>query len=994
MANNNQRNANKIPVLIRENPIAASILSKLTSSNNKTFVSPLDSNLPTIALGTYQKVKNNEDILLMFPDIELAIQILVSSIISPNDMIQNNINYKIPDIKIQSSIKQTLIEEIKTYISTNYDLETKLPKIIRETLFTKGAYIEAIVPEASLDDIISQHNFSNVSHEDVLSSIKHLSFGFLGNGNNKTNLSLSIESDIFTIKTDNTVTTNNIKNENLNTVRGKEVEITQEDLNIEITDNFNVFYIQKYKIDAAHESARSKVYKNHLKQNGINILDKFFKPVQAFKQDDYVKVNLKEDASRESIGKPMIINLPTESVIPVHVENDPSKHLGYFVLLDDNGIPIVGNSTLTDDEVNYYNVSNMENDSKMNMIKKAANSLTGMIRPDIKLENLESIYSNLVETMIKKKLKSGMFGELATIKEDADIFRTMFIRALRAQQTKILFLPSELVSYYAVEFRENGTGKSWMEKASVFYSIKAILLFSRVMAYLKNGTSITEIAATLDEQDPNPTATAEKLISEALKTRQNMLPLGVLRPDDIVDWVQKNGMRFNIKHPGLPNMDISYSDTTTSKTIPDDELDNIIKSNIYMSFGLTPEIVESGYSSDFATTVVAKNLLFAKRISNLQNKFNSMLTEHIRKLLVNDMTITAILKGIIENNIGEIRKFLSKTKLEDGDSVLSKLKKKDIVDYILNVFLNEIEVYLPSPETPQANNMKESYENYKTMLDDVFDALFTTENMPNDYFGNISDKLESIKAMYKSACLMRWLADNNYMPEVAELVTKDDNGNYVFNAFESFETFVESIGESYLPFLKKRLKGKSKLDEKLEKVENPDTSSSSSDDESYDDRDYDDNNPEEENNETSTDEEGEKPESEETDGEEPTGSLGGDDAFDDDFGGNDEQVKEPAESKSTSSSKQEKDPTTIKLEQELIKARIEKEKANALKAKADAAAKLEGAGLDKTDVDELEEDDSNNEPIDESQNRAKEEEVNTTEQLGFKFDKKKLNFNL
>jgi hypothetical protein len=929
-----RKSLGNVPQFIKENPIGSSIISKLNRDVTKVNTNPLDANLPNIGLGTYQKIRNNDDIIKISPDIELAIQIITSSIISPNNSLQSNLSYTAPNIKIPGAIKQTLLDRIKQQMNLEYNLETKLTNILRETLFTKGAYIEAIIPEASLDDIISQYGFKgNYSSESFYKAIQHSNYGFLGDTSNDKIIINKVSSEDKSSNSAFKITTQGLASDLINGNNSKTeiITLSPEELGIEVTDNFNILNLQNLLVKNAHYTSRKKVYRNGLsteekKEKEVN-LDLFFRLNSTYQQQDIVKVSTRDDASRKSLGKPLVIKLPTESVIPVHVLNDPSKHLGYFVLLDQNGTPIQGGSVLTDDEAKYYSVSNIETDSKLNTIKKAATGLYGMLSPDIKLDNLEDIYTKIVEDLIKKKLKTGAFGDLADIKDSADIFRTMFVRALRSQQTKILFIPSELVAYYAFEYRENGTGKSWMEKASIFYSIKAILMFARIMAYLKNSTTTTEVNVTLDEFDTNPTLTMEHTMSEILKTRQNMLPLGVIRPDDLVNWIQKAGIKFKWSgNTGLPNMDISTTETNTNYIVPDDELDQTITKNIYMTFGLTPEIVEAGYSTDFATTVIAKNILFAKRISKLQDTFNKLLTDHVRKLIVNDLMLIDDMKDIISIGMTDIKKTLSKNNNEE-DKDFKKLKPNDICNYIIDSFLNELEVYLPSPETPQNETIKAQYDTYKGMLDDVLDAVVSTEFINEEYFGQISGKVDGIRTMLKGACLMKWMQDNNFMPELSELVTKDDEGNYIFNAFDNMELFGDSIVDAFITYMKHRSKAKTKSDKKLEKLEQAGMDSGSSDYSSTTDE-----NTEggaDDNEETSEDISGENT-SDTGSNDTGSGEFNMDDmgmSMGGDFGGK------------GNTSGDQTNPETEKLEQDLLKAKLEKEKAYADRAKAEAIEK-------------------------------------------------------
>ena len=172
-----------IPSLVNDSPQSAALLSKLNTDQSANQRSYTQYNWMDVATSTATKIKNNESVLELLPDLELCIQIVTSSMLDPNGMIDNNLIYTIPDIKLPSDIRASIVEMIRVYIDNNYGLADKLKDIIREAYFTKGAYVEAIIPEASLDRLINKSamyrgqggfNFSNqesIDHPDSLLNI-------------------------------------------------------------------------------------------------------------------------------------------------------------------------------------------------------------------------------------------------------------------------------------------------------------------------------------------------------------------------------------------------------------------------------------------------------------------------------------------------------------------------------------------------------------------------------------------------------------------------------------------------------------------------------------------------------------------------------------------------------------------------------------------------------------------------------------------------------
>ena len=796
----------KITQMVRQKPQLGAYLSKLNRSNKEVPHKPERLNIPQVGKSIQDRIKNNDDIMQLFPDIEVCIRIVVSSILSPNDMTGNNITYNPPDIRLPSNVKQTLISTIQDYIETNYHLEEKLYNICRETLFTKGAYVEAIIPEASVDDAINGWvNKNKVSVENFVGGLSNSPFNFLGLG--KPNIK----------KTINYTT---LMNGNPTTQTGTiDLEVTQEDINIDITDNYKILNLSRMAPDIISKNNRANLGLDFNTAKEEAELDSIFKINDSSKLMETVNISVRNDASRKSIGKPMVMTLPADSVIPVHVTNEPSKHLGYYVILDNNGIPLTVSNELDklmNEDAYRYNSS--EGSTQFNLIRKAKNSLVNLTKKDVRLDNLEELYNQIVEKMIRDKLKQGTLGELADINVNADIYKCMFLRAMKAQKTRILFLPSDLVVYYAFEYRDNGTGKSLLEKANILFSVRAILLFTRMMAMLKNSVTITKVDVKLDDDDPDPEATMSSVISNAMKTRQTQLPFGISNVDDLVEWSHGVGFRYNFKSPGLPDMDISYTDENTSKVVPDDQLDENIRKFIYMSFGLTPEMVDAAYQVDYATTLVSHNLLFAKYVRQKQQTLLPLIRKHIRTFIYNDMELRELLKQNIRDNMKDIRANIKdevKNELLDTE----RFNENTITNYIISKFANELEVYLAEPEVHEADALQKALDVYVQNLDKYLDAIMSDQAVIEKFSGKLNMSMNDIKAVAKTMFIKKWMSENNYLPEVNEFFTKDIDGKPLFNALEEYNTYLEQLIEVVVPFFKGNEKIKKKIDKALEKFD-------------------------------------------------------------------------------------------------------------------------------------------------------------------------------
>lgn len=795
-------NKYKLPTLTMKRPYTAATVSKLNANDKKEKINPLTLNTEQVSKSILSNIKNNDSIMELFPDIELCVRILVSSILSPNDISVTNLNIVSPEIKLPVNIKSQIEDLITVHVNENYDIENKQYDILRETLFTKGAYIEAIIPEAAVDDVIHQRgtytNLSTMTSESLINNYLNGSNGFI-----------SREDYNFDVK-----------------IGDKKLDVSKEDIKLSFTDDFRVLLANEISTEMIHNTINRSLY-GAIEVKDEDKLDKLFgvskedDPIfmdnTKLKDNPYIMVPDASNASRKSIGRPMILKLSPEAVIPIHVVNHPEKHLGYFVLIDKNGIPI--NPELdqyTDERYSMFKSSETNKNMQFNLITKARNALTNITEDDVLLDKIEEIYTEIVDNMIKKKLENGYYNEIATLRDTSNLYHVMFMRALRSQETKLLYLPKELVSYFAFEYRDNGTGRSLLEKSSILFSVRAILMFTRMLATLKNSVTTTVVTANLDEDETDAERTISRIVSNALNTRKTQLPFGIINVDDMVQWAQSVGFRFNIKGGGLPDMDISTEETSTSKVEPDEQIFEWINKSIYASFGLTPQMIDPAYESDYATSLVANNLLFAKFIKQKQAIYNPLITEHIRKILINDMELEGKLREFIKTNLKDIKSSIGLSiKEENKTNDENSIEETSLVEYILKKYKLQSRVELPSPETTEADKLGEALDGYVSKLEKVLDIVLDESNITSEMVGELANSLGTLKNATKTSLVMKWLADNNYMSEITEFLTNDVDGKPVYNVLEDFLGHIDKLVNVGPKFFKDLTKLKDKADEKF-----------------------------------------------------------------------------------------------------------------------------------------------------------------------------------
>lgn len=783
----------------KSNPLVKSLLSKMVRDNThnpqnltktRQGIEPPDHGwLDGVSNHTTTQINDSLNIFQLLPDTELAQQILISSILSPKDMVNTELNFNIDEDVLDNEISGLLLNVVEDYFNRVYKIKPMLSDILSEVLFTKGSYPLLTLPESSIDDIININSSISVeSLKDVLDKNGNLRpMGFLGSprkmeGKKKTisfeNYSREIESSECPIQ----------------------LSIKKFDSRLSVTDNIDIL-----KMPLVHEKMRTDKIKDIYVKNQISIEhlpedDKFFKN-RHYKLLPIIGVPEVTDKDLEStIGHPLVLKLSPESVIPVHTPGDTSNHIGYFILLDPNGYPITKTK-----ETNYYsefnNNLNQNKDLVSNLLRTSNRALNGtqqdsVVNPD----KITKIYADLIEDNLLRRLKNGVLGEAVEISKPLEVYRVMLARALSNMNTQILFIPSSLMTYIAFDYNRYGVGKSLLEDNKILASIRAMLLFANTMAAIKNSVPHTGLNITLDENDPDPASTVEFLMHEYTKNRQANYPLGASSPMDIINFLQNAGIDLMVTgNKAYPETRMEVEDKNRSIVEPNTELQDILKRDYLMSLGLSPESVDASYSVEFATSIISSNLLLTKRVLLLQEKFSYFLTEFMKTYICFSKTLTTTLKTTMEkNNI-----------------------PKDKVDKVFKKFLSSFSVSLPKPDTAKLETQMTAYQAYEEALTKALEAYFNPEFLDSISMGDQEEVVNSTLAALKAYFLRKWLRENNVLPELIDLVTVGNDDKPFIDLMKEHADHMENIGsalEEYMLDVAKKREDRAKaMEEKAKK---------------------------------------------------------------------------------------------------------------------------------------------------------------------------------
>ena len=808
----------KIPALkvVRDQPELAAVISKLvkprvqtplTMSNGENLTAQSQGQLSQISEGLKTKLTDAETTMQLFPDMELAAQILVSSVLSPKDMVSTEILYKAEDANLPAELISKMLESIRTNLDKHYKFKEELPTIIRQVLFEAGSYIKAVIPESSVDELVN--NRKAVIGMESLSELvdekyQVKSLGVLGPSFvfSKPNEVSNSGNTVIGLESFNRQASQYVNFDFKIGGTFKDRPSTESYGDIEVTDNFNLLKLPKIIETNNKNKLRSRISGIRAATEDVKITRDdmramIYKGPQNTSQL-FVAIKDRKATKRRSVGRPLVMKFPTEATIPVHVPGNEKEHIGYFVLVDAEGYFVTRNTM----ESAMHNLVSQPTEA-VNMtsalMQRARKNLQAFDKNNITIDQASQIYADLIEADLTDRLKNGLYGSKAEVAKSQEVYRIMMARALANQYTRLVYVPAELVTYFAFKHHRNGVGKSLLDDLSLQTSLRAILLFAKVMAKVKSSINITRVNMTLDPNDPDPQKTVEMSIHEILRMRQQYFPLGINSPNDLVDWIQRAGFQFTFEgHPGLPQTKFDFETQNLQHQIPDDELDEMLRKQSYMALGLNPETVDNGFNSEFATTVVSNNILMSKRVTQIQEVITQHMADYVKKVTLNDYDLRKELLQIIVDNKDSIDKYLT----DDERKALSE-SPKDFYVELMETFVEGMEVTLPRPDITSIDTQMQAFQSYEEALEKTLDSWISSEIVDNGISGDISNNIDAVKAAVKAYYLRKWMSENNFMAELNDIVAADEDGHALLDLYQLTKEHTQGLIRSALNFIRR-----------------------------------------------------------------------------------------------------------------------------------------------------------------------------------------------
>lgn len=819
--------------------------SKGNISIDTTNINDIQAQAAKIALDA-EDVKTFKALL---PDIRLAEEIFVSAVISPNDMVTEEVKHYINNQFLPSSAVAALTHLVRDNFEKEHKLPSQINQILRECLFGTGSQAYAIIPESTLDNIIhnATHSTSGVdikisnetfSLENIREKNVFPNIGILGKTTSKNNkaktqheksleareayngsnsedgykIEISLEK-IIESSPNNTLFKSNFTIDGVN------------NFNITLTDNIKKLALPETKKRASHTLQKSIL--NNLFNNNLGIenvqINNFSNNDDKISDRDlidrmYVKRKQKyemvsslkspDQLNRKSLGTPLEIKFPPESVIPVFVPGFPEQHIGYLIAIDSEGYPVS-----KDKKTNYFNefgriLSPNNHSTMMQENNSRAFSLFNG-REDLIRRTATHTLNSFIDILEKNMLdsfKNGLVGSNVKIARKEEIYTIMLARSLANQQTQLLYVPKELLIYFANDYHPDGTGCSLLYDQKIILSLRTMLMYADTMGSIKNSIADSLYNIKLDPDDPDPQVAIEISQSEVMRGRSASFPAGISDPSTQITYLQNAGMRFAYSgHDAIPDVSFDVTQTTSNFPGTDKDLNDRLYKQTIMGMGVPPDLIDKIHEMELATSVVTSNLLLSKRAIKCQNVFAPQFTELLKLRMYYDPNITKKMFDIIHPLKSYFNKEMRLKSLRDAllnqQLTITDENWNDVCIDIVNIVINSYYMEFPKPTSATLKAQMTELKDYEDAISKSLDYILGEYLSENAIGYELQKEVKAIKDTTQAYFMREYMVKNGILPELFDLMNTNSDGSPKLDIYRSQHDHLKSISRTLYSYL-------------------------------------------------------------------------------------------------------------------------------------------------------------------------------------------------
>lgn len=756
---------------------------------------------------TSQDQTDSDAVMQLLPELQLVKTVTIGTTLDPKSMSESNLTFTVDPSVFDSEIGKLLLEPIEKFFKKDYKIDDRLDLILTDCLFTKGSSILCVLPENTLDPLVngrrqmSMESFKQIRNHITASSNKSLNI--LGSPKESTNgVKISLENN------------NGINNEAHVRAHSAKFDKVVSIENITVTDNFDTLKIPQMSHRLREMSIASKLRGHnvsmeaevhHFKNEEI---EQLYQATHATSEQTQV-ISSPKYQSRPSVGHPLILPLPAESVIPVFVAGRPYEHIGYFLLVDHNGYPVSKDTTR-----DFYGEmqSGWKSSSQGGGSAQGSSEILRLTREamgdnsnksEYEVDHIQQAFNAILTSDLNNRLRNGMYDQEMEIGMTQEVQRIMLYRSWKAKSTQLVFVPVELMTYIAFDYNNNGIGETLIARTKMLSTMRTTLLFAETIGGMRNAMGRKKVRIDIDADDPDPEQTISNIQSVIMEQTHRSFPLAAPDPGQTLDALMRSGYDFeiNANDSAYATTKVEFDDYNTSVNAGNPDLQDRLRRYHISSFGIPPEKVDPMASPDFATSIVNNDLVTARVVKERQKA----LCEHLSKFVRTFSTHSSI-----------IREELYKKIADNVSMIVSPDLKKLTVEELIDEFILAISVGLPAPDNTQHERQLEALEIYERLLDKALESHISADLFPDDITavaGIAEDALVNTKAMF----MRQYMATNNIMPEL-NVLTEMDGNRPAFSLLDYLNNQRATTVQAFLEYAAGKQRFKKRLEELYAKV--------------------------------------------------------------------------------------------------------------------------------------------------------------------------------
>lgn len=670
---------------------------------------------------TVSEIKEEiEAIRRVSPEIDQGAAIYASSVVSPIDLQDGTVYFDINSDEYDAEFKQGICEVLSNYFNNDTSFGSEQLEIIKTVAFREGAYPLLILPSNVVSNFVAR-GLERVTTESIDKGTKTLwemtdenncfqsSTPFLGeNEAAVTTESISeIAADVVGTENSSVFKECSVATESISKrLKGM---FEKEDL-VRFTDRIDfmkaldVYNKKKSESIAETVKASFSMDRNDHTEEPSKVIEKRF-------------VELEYDSAPPK-GEAIKMKLPIESVCPIIVPGSPSDPIAFWVMVDENGVPVSERSFRESEQFIQSDQFAQTAEQAFQGMSKRFKHLHDFAGKSSSFNLMNRVFDKVFGSYISSHMNSlGISGmDTRTVNS---ISKCLFTRMLKKQKTALVYVPKDFMVYYAYEYRDDGTGKTFIDDAKFVFSLRTMLIVASTISMMKNATDKTVVELNVDEKQD-----ARKTIA---RTREAFLQKNKLDfstdPQSIVQSINSNAIQ--IVPTGMSGLKTTVSEdhrSTNTTSIDQDMFDSL--TNMGIGYTRVPYSVFNKLSdNEFSRSVAVTNLFFSQEIRNTQKKQSEHNTRRARMEVMYCQKLRELLTE-------SLRKIYPNKEEESIEQELIKL-------------VNSIVTYFPQPDVVVDNTKLESLSQILDSIEKVVNALY------NDDFGD-SDTMRTLKSVVQA----------------------------------------------------------------------------------------------------------------------------------------------------------------------------------------------------------------------------------------------------